>query len=228
MNTLSNPMIQLKNLQHRYTQGQDEIVLQYPDLILGSTDNLAICGVSGSGKSTLLHFIAGNVVPSTGEVWVANTAVHLLNEAQRDRFRAQNIGFVYQDFYLLDGFSALDNVLAALKIAGYPAKNIESKAREVLQLVGLGHRLQHTPKQLSTGERQRVAIARAIAHRPKVLLADEPTAHLDPKRAEQVMNLFSELTQAQAMTFITVSHDPVVLTRFTQVIDIQHSREAQT
>jgi putative ABC transport system ATP-binding protein len=137
-----------------------------------------------------------------------------LGERQRDAFRARNVGYMFQDFHLMPGYTALENVTLALGLCGLRGSAALKRARETLQRVGLGNRLQHTPTQLSTGERQRVALARAIASRPALLLADEPTAHLDRVRSHDALNLLIDTAHEVNATLLVVTHDPLVVEQF--------------
>lgn len=196
-----------RGIRHRYGA---EVTLNYPDLHFPGGAQAVISGPSGAGKTTLLHMLAGLLVPSEGEVVVGEVALHELGEAARDQYRARTVGYLFQDFHLMSNFTALDNVLLGMGLAGLSGPAAMKTARETLGSLGLEHRMRHTPKQLSTGERQRVALARAVAHRPRVLLADEPTAHLDPERAGEAVTLLRSLAADLGATLVVVSHDPLV------------------
>ena len=196
-----------RGVRHRYGA---EVTLSYPDLHLKSGDQAVVFGPSGAGKTTMLHLLAGLLVPSEGEVQVGDFAVQSLGEAARDHFRARNVGYLFQDFHLMNNFTALDNVLLGMGLAGQSGPSALVQARATLSVLGLASRMRHTPRQLSTGERQRVALARAVAHRPRLLLVDEPTAHLDPERAHEAMLLLRTLATELGATLVVVSHDPLV------------------
>ena len=210
----------LTGIAHRY--GPD-VTLTYPDLSLPGGAELVVSGPSGVGKTTWLHFIAGLLTPTGGQVRYGETEVNALSEAQRDRYRARTVGYVFQDFHLMPGYSALENVVLGLGLAGVRGPQTVTRAREVLGSLGLGARLHHSPRQLSTGERQRVALARAVAHRPALLLADEPTAHLDPSRGADAVALLRQTAAELGATLIVVSHDPAVVGAFARRLDLGHT-----
>lgn len=207
----------LSGIQHRY--GPD-VTLRYPDLTLDGGAALVVSGPSGVGKTTWLHFIAGLLTPGAGQVQYGAVPVSRLGEAARDRYRASTVGYVFQDFHLMPGYSAFENVLLGLGLAGVRGGAARTRAREVLGQLGLDRRLHHSPKALSTGERQRVALARAVAHRPALLLADEPTAHLDPSRGQEAIALLRRTATDLGATLIVVSHDPAVVTAFERRVDL--------
>jgi putative ABC transport system ATP-binding protein len=172
-------------------------------------------GKSGSGKTTLLHVISGIGRPDDGVVRIDGCDIARLSEAGRDRFRADKIGYVFQTFNLLSGFSALENVLLGMSFAGGRAD--PSRARQLLDRVGLSHRLTHRPAMLSVGEQQRVAVARALANRPRLLLADEPTANVDSGHQQQIINLLREACQEEKVTLLIVTHTGEVAEQFPRV-----------
>jgi putative ABC transport system ATP-binding protein len=180
-------------------------ILQDIDFSARAGEAVAILGASGSGKSTLLGLMAGLDLPSTGRVWLDGTDITALDEDGRARLRARLLGFVFQSFQLLPAFTALENVMLPLELAG--AAEAEAQAREMLGRVGLGARLHHYPKHLSGGEQQRVALARAFVMRPRLLLADEPTGNLDAATGGEVIDLMFELNAAAGTTLILVTHD---------------------
>jgi ABC-type lipoprotein export system ATPase subunit len=196
--------------------------LNLPQLQLDREASLAISGPSGSGKTTLFHIVAGLLQPSSGEISVLGEPIGQLSEAARDRFRARNIGYIFQTSNLLPGFSALENVLLALGFAGtLPASQRRRRAAELLERVGLSERMRHRPDQLSSGQQQRVAIARALANGPALLLADEPTAHVDYATGRQVVALIREVCAEHGTALLLASHDRELLDEFTNRLDLR-------
>ncbi|MDF2489497.1 MAG: transporter ATP-binding protein [Pseudomonas sp.] len=183
----------------------DLTILHQLSLSLDQGDSLAIVGASGSGKSTLLGLLAGLDRPSAGSVMLAGLDLGPLDEDQRARVRAEHVGFVFQSFQLLDSLNALENVMLPLELDG--RRDAREQARELLERVGLGQRLSHSPRQLSGGEQQRVAIARAFAAHPAVLFADEPTGNLDSHTGERISDLLFELNKERGTTLVLVTHD---------------------
>jgi len=185
-----------------------------------------IFGPSGSGKTTLFNILAGLLSPTQGEVEVAGFRLESMSESERDRFRGQHIGFVFQSFNLLQGLSALENVLIGMTLSGTQVDS--ERAKWLLGEVGLSDRFHHRPYQLSIGEQQRVAVARALAHKPTLLLADEPTGSLDPKRALEILDLILSLAAKQNCTVLLISHDPAVVGRFPRKVAIGELNQAFT
>lgn len=180
-------------------------ILEDIDFSARAGEAVAILGASGSGKSTLLGLMAGLDIPSSGRVWLDGTDITALDEDGRARLRARLLGFVFQSFQLLPAFTALENVMLPLELAG--VAEAEAQARQMLGRVGLGARMHHYPKHLSGGEQQRVALARAFVMRPRLLLADEPTGNLDAATGADVIDLMFELNAAAGTTLILVTHD---------------------
>ncbi len=196
----------------RLPDGTPLPILNVPRFEVAAGEQLVLVGQSGSGKTTLLHVIAGITKPDRGSVQIDGTDITKLAEAGRDRFRAENIGYVFQTFNLLSGFSALENVLLGMSFCG--RKPDEARARHLLERVGLGKRLGHKPAMLSVGEQQRTAVARALVNRPKLLLADEPTASIDARHQQQVLSLIRDTCREENVALIVVTHSPQVSEQF--------------
>jgi putative ABC transport system ATP-binding protein len=180
-------------------------------------EQVALRGSSGSGKTTLLHIIAGLIKPDAGAVHVAGTDIARLGEAQRDHWRAKHVGYIYQSFHLLQGFTALENLALAMKFGG---RVDLARAKSLLEQVGLGARLNYKPRQLSIGQQQRVAVARALANTPALVLADEPTGNLDREHADAALELILSLCKTSGAALLLVSHDERVVARFPRVVDL--------
>lgn len=194
--------------------GASAEVLRGVDLALTEGETLAILGSSGAGKSTLLHVLGTLEPPTKGEVLYYGQDVTRFPSEKIARFRNREIGFVFQFHYLLQEFSALENVLMPALIAGEDRPKYEERARQLLTEVGLGHRLSHRPAELSGGEQQRVALARALVMNPRLLLADEPTGNLDSKNAHMVRDLFLRLSRDRGVTIALVTHDEEIAKDF--------------
>ena len=193
-------------------------ILSSIDLIIKSGESIAIVGESGSGKSTLISLLAGLDTPSCGTIRLNGKLITAMNEDGRAALRNELIGFVFQSFQLLPGFTALENVMLPLELSGN--KQAKAVALALLQRVGLSHRWSHTPKQLSGGEQQRVALARAFVTRPAILFADEPTGNLDSKTGATIVDLLFELNLENKTTLILVTHDHALAARCQRTIQL--------
>ena len=203
-------IIRLEGLQRRYHMGGGFIdALRNVDLEVQSNEYVAIMGQSGSGKSTLMNIIGCLDRPTAGDYWLGDKRVSTMNDRQLARVRNRDIGFVFQTFNLLPRMTALANVEVPLVYAGMKRKHRDDYAAEALEKVGLAHRMQHRPSEMSGGERQRVAIARALVTHPHILLADEPTGNLDSATGKEIMQLFDEL-HGEDNTLIIVTHEPSI------------------
>jgi lipoprotein-releasing system ATP-binding protein len=203
---ISKPIITCQSL-HKTYQGLDVSVLNGIDLNVNTGEQVAIVGASGSGKSTLLHLLGGLDVPSSGNVHILEHNLAQLSETQKGDLRNQSLGFVYQFHHLLPEFTALENVAMPLLIRRTPREQALTVAGEMLEKVGLKHRLEHMPGELSGGERQRAALARAMVTSPQCILADEPTGNLDRHTAHAVFDLLLEMNQTQNVSLVVVTHD---------------------
>ncbi|MBU2967935.1 ATP-binding cassette domain-containing protein [Pseudoalteromonas sp. C2R02] len=181
-------------------------------------ESVAIVGASGSGKSTLLGLLAGLDATNEGEIYLDSEPLHDLDEEQRAALRAKSIGFVFQSFMLVQSLTAIENVMLPAELAGH--KDAKQQAMDLLTKVGLAHRLEHYPSQLSGGEQQRVAIARAFVGSPKILFADEPSANLDTKNGQLIESLLFELNQEQGTTLLLVTHDEHLAERCNRILHI--------
>lgn len=200
-------------------------ILQDVSFRINQGTTLAIVGASGSGKSTLLSLMAGLDTPSEGHVEILDVNLSSLDEDGRAKLRGDKVGFVFQSFQLLPALTAIENVMLPLELRG--DANPEAAARDILQRVGLGERLQHYPRQLSGGEQQRVAIARAFVVRPAVLFADEPTGNLDTETGRAVADLLFELNKTSGTTLVVVTHDEKLAARCSQILRLSEGRLLQ-
>ncbi|EHR71100.1 putative ABC-type transport system involved in lysophospholipase L1 biosynthesis, ATPase component [Burkholderiales bacterium JOSHI_001] len=220
---MSESIIEVQRVSKRVADSTGELTILHDiNFALAAQESAAIVGASGSGKSTLLGLIAGLDLPSEGTVRVAGVDVFALDEDQRAALRARQMGFVFQSFQLLANLSALENVMLPLELLGAP--DAEARAAQMLQRVGLGARLQHSPRTLSGGEQQRVALARAFVVKPAVLLADEPTGSLDFATGERVMELMFELNREAGTTLVLVTHDRGIAARCQRQLHLEAGR----
>jgi putative ABC transport system ATP-binding protein len=206
---MSDIVIQTQELTKEYVRGESKVIaLENASLQIKRGDFVALMGPSGSGKSTLLHLIAAMDRPTSGQIRVLDEDLRSLSDSSIARWRNAHVGFVFQSFNLIPVLTALENVELPLKLTKLPRDKRIEHATRALELVGLGDRLGHTPRQLSGGQEQRVAIARAIVTDPDLLLADEPTGNLDANSAREALTLLSRLNQEFNKTIVMVTHDP--------------------
>jgi len=218
-------LLEIRNLRKTYTapEGGTLTVVDVPSLDLEACQQMALSGESGSGKTTLLHLIAGILTPDAGQVRLDGEDLAGLGEAARDRVRATKLGYIFQTFNLLQGYTCLENVLLGMSFGPGPDR---ARAETLLRRVGLGDRLRHYPRQLSTGQQQRVAVARALANRPKLVLADEPTGNLDHRSSHEALRLIREACQESGAALLLVSHDREVLGAFEHREDLSKLNRA--
>lgn len=219
--------INLRQLRYTYTSPnlQARTVLAIDEWDVDAGAHVLLRGISGSGKTTLLNVLAGLLPPPEGAVQLDNQDIYALPEAQRDRFRAQNIGYIFQIHLLVPTLTALENVEMPMVFAGASnGKERRQQAEEMLAMVGLAEYMRHRPVQMSVGQRLRVAVARALVNQPRLLLADEPTAALDQANAATVMDLVQQVCNEQGATLVVAGHDPLLGARFDQVVDLHAGR----
>ena len=219
------PVIHCENLGKTYAEGTLRThVFDGLELSVERGETVAILGASGAGKSTLLHLLGGLDVPTAGEVWVAGQRMSDLSDAERGRLRNKALGFVYQFHHLLPEFTALENVMLPVLLNGTGIADAASRAKSLLESVGLGHRLEHKPGELSGGERQRAAVARALVNKPTCVLGDEPTGNLDEKTAAHVFAQMIELNHAQRTSLVLVTHDRSLARRLDRVLELHEGK----
>ena len=222
---INAPVLECRGLVKNFRQGDKTVeVLRGIDFTVAAGETVAIVGASGSGKTTLLQWLGGLDAPSSGTVSIAGRNMTELNDAEKGDLRNAAVGFVYQFHHLMPEFSALENVAMPLLIRRQASDEARSTARELLQRVGLGERLDHRPGALSGGERQRAAVARALVSRPQILLADEPTGNLDGRTGERVFSLLLELNQESMTSLVLVTHDLTIARRMGRIMTLRDGR----
>ncbi|MGB9614619.1 MAG: ABC transporter ATP-binding protein [Fervidobacterium sp.] len=218
-------IIKVRNLSKVYGSGSSRVVaLDSVDLDVYKGEIVAILGPSGSGKTTLLNLLAGLDVPTTGQIIIDRVEITKLSEEEKTKFRAKNMGFIFQFFNLIPVLSAVENVELPLLLNKYPVSQARKIALELLEKMNILHRKDAYPSQLSGGEQQRVSIARALSTRPKIIWADEPTGALDSKNAEQIKKLITDLNKEFGTTFIIVTHDPSVASISNRIFKMESGR----
>lgn len=215
----TSALVDVIDLQKSFTspEGDQTLIVDVPRFQIAGGEHVAVRGASGSGKTTFLNLIAGILQADRGTVVVAGQDMTKLSESGRDRLRAKAIGYVFQNFNLLQGYTALENVMLGMMFGPGVEK---ARARQLLDRVGLSHRMTYRPAQLSIGQQQRVAVARALANRPKLVLADEPTGNLDQRHAGEALDLIRETCRESGAALLLVSHDPAVLASFERSEDL--------
>ena len=220
-------LVEIRNLYKSYWRGDTEVpVLSDLSLTIERGEFAALMGPSGSGKSTLLNLIAGLDRPTRGSLCIEGRELSRYSERELDHWRNRSIGFVFQFYNLIPVLSALENVEVPLLLTEHPAAERRARCEAALRIVGLGHRLDHRPGELSGGEQQRVAIARALVNDPLLVLADEPTGDLDGENADEVLALMDELNRNADTTFVMVTHDPRAAARAGRAVHLEKGRLA--
>jgi putative ABC transport system ATP-binding protein len=214
-------VIQTVGLAKTYFMGKISVqALKPTDVMINPGEYIAIIGPSGSGKSTLMNLIGCLDVPSVGSLYIDGIDVSTLSENELARIRRDKIGFIFQKYNLIPTLNAMENVMLSMSFAGVNSQERITRAKKLLALVDLDHRLDHKPSELSGGEQQRVAIARALSNQPSLILADEPTGNVDTKAGNKIMDVLEEINQ-QGKTVITVTHDPTIAKRAHRILRIQ-------
>jgi putative ABC transport system ATP-binding protein len=219
MHVNSESILSVKDLT-KSVQVEDKtlVLLQPLNLTVAAGESIAIVGSSGSGKTTLLSILAGLDLPSSGQVYLKNQPLHQFNEEQRSQVRARHVGFIFQQFLLINSLTALENVMLPAELANMP--DAQARGEALLAQVGLADRLEHYPSQLSGGEQQRVAIARAFIAKPDILFADEPTGNLDSKTGQHIIDLIFDLNVKEGTTLVLVTHDAKLAARCQRQVEM--------
>lgn len=215
------PVMQATQLWKIYASGDSTVqAVRGVDVSIKEGEMIAIMGPSGCGKTTLLNVLSGIDQPNSGEVLIAGQPMYSVSDDQRTQMRAENMGFIFQDFNLLPVLSAVENVELPLLLLGKSAQEARKTALEALESVGLADRSEHRPTELSGGQQQRVAVARAIVHHPKVILCDEPTGNLDSTTSNNVMDLLKEINKKLGTTFLLVTHDKEIASKCSRIMQM--------
>lgn len=223
-------MIKVRDVQKKYANpdGGEITALWLDKLDIEAGEEVGVSGASGMGKTTLLNILCGISLPTQGSVVINDVEITKLPEAKRDLFRAQTIGYVFQMFNLIPSLTAKENVMASVVFGKkIPKQEREERCLELLNRVGLSHRVNYFPGQLSGGEQQRVSIARAMGNRPAIIIVDEPTANLDYKNRARIMGLLREISQENNSTLIIATHDQEILKSLKRVIELGQSEESE-
>ena len=223
---MAETLIQIRGVSKVFDLGKIQVhALRDMDLDIHRGEYLSIMGPSGSGKSTLFNMIGALDRPTSGTVTVAGVTLNTLTSRELAYFRGTHIGYIFQQFNLLPAYNATDNVAMPLVFSGWSQDRAEARARQILERVGLGHRMTHRPDELSGGQQQRVAIARALANEPAIVLADEPTGNLDLHTGEEIINLLAELSNELGVTVISATHDHKMLATSDRILWIKDGQK---
>ncbi|MFH1732395.1 MAG: ABC transporter ATP-binding protein [Planctomycetota bacterium] len=219
---MADPLISARNVCRVYQMGSEEVhALRGATLDIVNGQYVSIIGPSGSGKTTFFNMVGGLDTPTSGEVFVEGYRLADLNSSQLAWFRCHKIGFIFQSFNLVMTMTALENVAIARIFSGVSPRQARDNAAEILERVGLGHRLDHLPSQVSGGQQQRIAIARALVNEPLIILADEPTGNLDLHTGQEIINLLDEMKQNLGITIVTATHDMKMLSKSDIVVELR-------
>ena len=219
------PIIETKNLYKTYKDEMSEVhAVDDVNINISEGEFTAIVGPSGSGKTTLLNLIGGLDTPTSGNLYIDGQDISLLKPKEMVDFRLHNIGFVFQSFNLIPVLSAKENVAFVMELQGRKKSERDERAQELLESVGLGDRANSRPSKLSGGQQQRVAVARALASKPKFILADEPTANLDSKSAENLLDMLEKLNEKENITFVFSTHDPRIMAKARRIITLEDGK----
>ncbi len=210
-------MLEIRNLKKSYAEptGHRLLILDVPELDIAQGEQVVLRGESGGGKTTLLHIISGIIAADSGSIKLDGKELTQYSESTRDRIRADKMGYVFQTFNLLPAFTALENVRLGMTFA--KKKMNAARAKELLHKVGLSDRMHYLPSQLSVGQQQRVAVARALANKPRLLLADEPTANVDPSNQKRIIDLIQDVCREESVAILLVTHSDEIANRFERV-----------
>ena len=221
-------MIELKNVEMTYDDNGIKLnVLKLPKLTIKSGESVAFIGSSGCGKTTLFNLISGLITPTSGNVIVKDVDLTTLKEAERDLFRANHIGYIFQDFNLFPEFTVLQNITLAMSFSKrYSKKEMNKVVLEILDKVGIKDKANQKVKTLSGGEKQRVAIARSIVNKPNIILADEPTGNLDYKNGVKIMELIKKISKEEKATLLVITHNNSQLDMFDKVVNVEEINQA--
>jgi putative ABC transport system ATP-binding protein len=222
---MSEVLVSCKDVKKTYVMGKEEVhALAGITIDINKGEYVSIMGPSGSGKSTFFNMIGGLDIPTSGTVTVEGYSLSDLKSTQLSWFRCHKIGFIFQSFNLVPTMTALENVAIARIFAGFSPAQAREDASKVLEKVGLGHRLEHLPSQVSGGQQQRIAIARALVNEPLIILADEPTGNLDLKTGEEIIAMLNDMKSRLGVTIITATHDMKMLSSSDKIIHIESGK----